>query len=520
MDELLKQIQDSLRGMWERRWFGLLTAWIVGLAGAAVLLAIPDKYEASARVYVDTESTLRPLMQGLTVQPDLRQELELLSRVLINRPTVEKLIRSSDLDLKVTSPKAQEELVDHVMSTVTLASVDRGSNIWRIAYRDPDPNSAMRLVQALLSIFLESSAGNKRTDVEQAQRFIDEQIKVYENKLNEADSRLKDFRLKYLGLTGEGASDYVGQLTQLGDEIARARAEYQAAVQSRDALRREQMGEKPILLPDGSREGAVSTGIIPDLDARIDTLNKNLDELHRKYTDQHPDVISTKRLIQELEEERRKEIEERRKLGTAGMGPADSNPVYQQIKIAAANAEANVAAMGARLANLESRYQSLKERQKLVPEIEAERARLTRDYEVNKKNYDALVSRRESAVMSKQMQSVQGIGDFRVIDPPRVTPTPVSPNRLMLLPLVLLAALGAGVFVSLAVSQLWPTFHDTRSLRLATKRPILGAISVLRTPRLVAQQRRSFAMFAVGFSTLVLGYAIGIALMMVKSPVL
>jgi hypothetical protein len=122
--------------------------------------------------------------------------------------------------------------------------------------------------------------------------------------------------------------------------------------------------------------------------------------------------------------------------------------------------------------------------------------------------------------MSKQMQSVQGIGEFRVIDPPRATPTPVSPNRLMLLPMVLVAALGAGLFVSLAISQLWPTFHDTRALRTATKRPMLGAISMLRTPRLAAQQRRSTAMFAVGLSTLVLGYAVGIGIMMVRSPIL
>ena len=71
------------------------------IVGVAVVFRIPESYEASARVYVDTQSLLRPLMAGLAIQPNLDQQVALMSRTLISRPNVEKLVRMADLDLRV-----------------------------------------------------------------------------------------------------------------------------------------------------------------------------------------------------------------------------------------------------------------------------------------------------------------------------------------------------------------------------------------------------------------------------------
>ncbi len=85
--------------MWLYRWWGLaLPGSLARLRRRAVYL-LPDRYESSARVYVDTQSILRPLMSGLAVQPNVDQQISILSRTLISRPNVEKLIRMADLDL-------------------------------------------------------------------------------------------------------------------------------------------------------------------------------------------------------------------------------------------------------------------------------------------------------------------------------------------------------------------------------------------------------------------------------------
>src|SRR4029453_7703038 len=198
----------------------------------------------------------------------------------------------------------------------------------------------------------------------------------------------------------------------------------------------------------------------------------------RRYPDQHPDVIATQRLINQLEEQKKQDLEARRK--TAAQNPAkfsaSTNPVFQQIKISLAEAEANVAALRARLGEGESRLAQLRAAAGRAPQIEAEMAQLNRDYDVLRKNYEQLVARRESASIAEDVESTARMADFRIIDPPRISPKAVFPNRLALVPLVLAFALAVGMAASLAVSQILPTFHDPRQLRSASKRPVLGTI--------------------------------------------
>ena len=92
MDQLIPQALEIGRAMWQRRWLGIAVAWLVAILGAAGLAMVRDRFEASARVYVDTKTVLRPLMRDLAVEPDLDQTVGLLARTLINRPNVELLL--------------------------------------------------------------------------------------------------------------------------------------------------------------------------------------------------------------------------------------------------------------------------------------------------------------------------------------------------------------------------------------------------------------------------------------------
>ncbi len=504
MEEVLQQFMTAVRGMWRRRWVGLAVAWAVALIGAIVVLRIPDRHEASARVYVDTQTVLKPLMSGLAVQPNVDEQIGLLARTLISRPNIEKILRSTDLDVTVSTPLDKEKLVDSLMNRIKFIGSGR-ENIYSISFQDANPERARRVVQDLVSLFVESGVGNKRRDAEDARRFIDEQIKGYEKKLEDAENRVKEFKLKNLGYSGTGTGDYFTRMTALQDEVAKGRLELRVAEESRDALKRELVGEDPVMLPDTTAGvGAPST----EYDTRIAEQRKVLDELQRRYTDQHPDVVSTRRLIEQLEEQKKQDLEARRK--AAAQNPqkfsAATNPVFQQMKISLAEAEANVAALRARLGESEARLGQLKAVAGKAPQVEAEMAQLNRDYDVLRKNYEQLVARRESVSMAEDVDSTARMANFRIIDPPRVSPTAVFPNRMALVPLVLGLALAAGLAAALAVSQILPTIHDPRQLRAATQRALLGSISLQPTLPVIRKRRVANAAFAGTLAGLLVVY--------------
>jgi polysaccharide chain length determinant protein (PEP-CTERM system associated) len=221
-----------------------------------IALRVPERYEASARVYVDTQTLLRPLMEGLSIQPNLEQQVVLLSRTLISRPNVEKVVRMADLDLATTSVGARDELIDSVSGRLKLGG--GATNIYTISYRDISPEQARKVVQSLLTIFVESSLGDKRQDSRAAVRFVDEQIKQYEENLKGAEDRLKEFRLKYLGVAGQGGPDYFGRLSKLADEIADANASCARRKSRATPTSAELAGETPVFVPEGPTAGPPS----------------------------------------------------------------------------------------------------------------------------------------------------------------------------------------------------------------------------------------------------------------------
>lgn len=514
MDELISQISTVVRGMWKHRWLGMLAAWVVTIVGSIVVLSAPDKYEASARIFVDTQSILKPLMSGLAVQPNVEQQVVMLSRTLISRPNVEKLIRMADLDLGSKSKSAQDGLIDELTQTLKIQNLGR-DNVYLLSYRDTSPDKAKKVVQALVSIFVESSLGNTRKDSDVAKQFIDEQIKGYVTKLEEAESRLKAFKVRNIELQNPDGKDMAGQLGTVSAQLGQARLELREAENARDAAKRQLEAEKSQNADITSRsllqESAMSIAT-PEIDSRIAAQKNNLDGLLQRFTEQHPDVTNTRRLIKDLETLKRKEVQELRKTAMANPAAASANSLaYQELNRMLASSEVQVAGLRARVSEYEARYSRAREMMKTAPQIEAEFAQLNRDYEINKKNYNDLVSRRESAAMSGELESAAGVADFRLIDPPRASPKPVAPNRMLLLPLALLAGLGAGLGITFVMSQVRAVFYDARVMGHALGLPLLGVVTLVMDDATVQRRKTELKRFLGATVGLVAVFSAGMA---------
>jgi polysaccharide chain length determinant protein (PEP-CTERM system associated) len=522
MDELIGQVTTIARGMWKHRWRGLLVAWVVTIIGSVVVLSVPDKYEASARIYVDTQSILKPLMSGLAVQPNVEQQVMMLSRTLISRPNVEKLIRMADLDLGDTSKAAQEALIENLSKTLEIKNVGR-DNIYTLAFRDPSPEKAKKVVQSLVSIFVESSMGTSRKDSDTAKKFIEEQIKTYLTKLEEAETRLKEFKLRNIDLQTADGKDMASQFSAISAQLSQARLELREAENAREAAKKQMDAEKSQSANITSRsllqESAMSIAT-PEIDGRIDAQRRNLDSLLQRFTDQHPDVAGARRLIKELEDLKRKEVQELRKAAMANPSSSmsgNNSLAYQELSRVMATSEVQVAALRARVSEYEARFNRARESMKTAPQVEAEFAQLNRDYEINKKNYNDLVSRRESATMSGELESATGVADFRLIDPPRASAKPVAPNRLLLMPLALIAALAAGLGVTFLLSQIRAVYYDAYAMSESLGLPLLGVVSLVMDDGSTQRRRTELKKFLGATGALIAVFGVGMLALFLMS---
>ena len=504
MEEIVKQIATAVRGMWKFRWPGLVVAWVVAVIGVVAVFRIPDQYEAAARIFVDTDSILKPLMSGLAVQPNIEQQIGMLSRTLLSRPNIERLVRMADLDLKSQSKSEQDALVDRLMKSIEIRTTG-GINLYSLAYREGEQDKAKRVIQALVSIFVESSLGASRKDTDSAKTFLSEQIKSFEGKLEEAETRLKEFRLRNLGTQSPDGKDAASRLGEINAQLEGARLQLREAENGRDSVRQQLAAERgqstSLATQSLMQESAISVAT-PELDARIEGHKRNLDALLQRFTDQHPDVLGTRRLLKELEAQKTKEVQELRRAALAssagaGMGGqgAPGSLVVQELSRMLAASEVQVAALRARVSEYSARYAQARESLKTAPQIEAEAAQLNRDYAITKKNYEDLVGRRQAAVMSGDLDVASGVAEFRLIDPPRVSPKPVSPNRLLLLPLALVAALAGGLLTSFVASQLRPTYNDANELRAKTGLPLLGVVTMVMSDFDRRRERMSLVRF-------------------------
>jgi polysaccharide chain length determinant protein (PEP-CTERM system associated) len=472
-----------LHAVWRHKWLGVATAWLVCTAGWIGVALVPTKYESSARVYLNADPLLTPLLRGLAADTDPTRQLDFMQRTLLSRPNLEQLVRLTDLDIGVTNAEQKEALFKRLASDISVAPVTL--NLLTLSYRDQDPTTAKNVVQALLTIFAEKTAGSSRADMDNAQRFLDSEINSYRDQLRAAEKRRAELAQQYPDIISNRSPDAasngdesISRLDQARTALGRLKLELADGATKRDALQKELAAVPPMISVDRAPQVVVTGGRLAPVDERLQELRRNLDGLLLKYTDNHPDVKSAKQAIAKLEAEGAKSSNGAGKPGSGATKGEIANPVYEQIKVRLVDAEAALAAVQRRLDEARSDQERIEKVAASAPGVLVQAQDLDRDYSILKRNYQELVARREATQIANAADTKTEKIQFRIVDPPQVPILPAAPNRPMLVSMVLLFGIGGGIAVPLALTQMdrsFATIGQLRNLGL----PILGSVSRL-----------------------------------------
>ena len=454
-------IQYYLSELWARRWLVVGIAWLVSIIGWTVVAMMPDRYTATARIYVDTQSLLNPLMRGIAVRPNITEQIEIMRRTLLTRPNLQELLRMTDQDLDITGPEQAEAKIRALQTQLRL--IPQREQLFEVVYEHNDPVLAQRVVQSLLTIFVEQNLGTSRQDMAKARRFIDAQIAEYEGRLREAEANVAEFKRNNASELNY-QERYSGRLQQGEFEIQRLETALQSAIWQRDELKA-QLARTP------ERVASTAATISPT-QQRLNDLQRQMTDLLLRYTEAHPNVVALQRVIDSTEQQ----------LANERSGALQvNNPAYMQLQEEAARMERDIRLTERRLETQRAEVQLLRERIQEVPPVALQLAQMTRDYDILRQNYERLIERRESARMAQNLDDQTTNVEFRIVEPPVVPLKPSGPNRPLFFTGVLFAGLAAGAGIALVQIQLKDSFSSVAQLRDSFSVPVLGSLSLVQS---------------------------------------
>ena len=504
----LASLLDQLRGVWRFRGVALIAAWVVALGAWLVVFLLPNTYQASAKIFVDSKTTLSQATQGISLQNNVNDEIDRMTAELLGTPQLRKVANETNLMAGAITPKAQQKVIDSLRKNIAIAAdVDpRKPNatpsLFTITYQDPNRARSVEVVDHLLNDFVEGSLTSNSEGSQQTEQFLTQQIADYGQRLSQTEQQLADFKRRNIGLVPGEQGDYFSRLQADENTLNQLKQSLYVAQRKRDAIAEELKTGQQFTTSGRSSAPSVTSAAALDTQQQIAFTQQRLDQMLLKYTDQYPDVIALKQTLKELKARQQEELAAAKKgdLGAATALGLAANPVYQKVEEQYNDELVEVASIQQAIADREQDIAKMKTMMGSAPTVQAEYAQLTRNYAVTKKQYDALLARLDSARLGQQAAST-GLVKFQVIDPPSAQFQPVSPNRPLLIVGVFFLALGAGAGIAYLLHLFRPVFVSTAQLGTVTGLSVLGAVSMAWADRHRVEWRRSnlrYAAFAGG----------------------
>ena len=503
MDGLYEQLRIAVHQTWRRRWLALAVVWGLCLVGWLIVALIPNSYESKARVFAQMQSIL-PNQMGITAA-ERQGSLMRVKQTLTSTANLEKVVRRTDLNLLVGSDRDLAAQVEKLRENIKIEALQ--DNLFTISATSgvggfsnaQNAKTSAAIVQNLLDLFVEENLAGDRAETGQTLSFLDEELKRREVQLQEAEQRRVEFETRFMGmLPGEGSISQ--RMAGARMELSNIDQQLMSAQSSLQSIRSQMGGVSSTIATPGIGGGGGYAA------AQIAALQTQLSQAQGKgWTDQHPDVITTKQQIERLRPQAAQEAAAARAAGGGGGIP---NPTFISLRAMAAEKEAQVAAGNVRKSQIQAAMMQLSAKQSEEPGVVAEQARLNRDSEVLKRQYDKLLEDREQVRLRSDVQSKTDAIQFRIIDPPSKPSVPVAPNRPLLLTLILFVALAAGIGAAFAKGQVQTTFPTQNRLEQVTGLPVLGTVTEVITPSRRVEQKQRMKWFAGAGGALAAAYAV------------
>jgi polysaccharide biosynthesis transport protein len=417
------------------------------MTGAVVMgYLLPKKFEAQSTVFIE-KSIMSDLLKGIAVSPTVEEKINVLTYAMNSRTLILKVLGDLDLDVGHKSDAKLEDMVKSFQKNMTIKVRDK-EGLFIISYIDKDPKLATDYVNGLVRRYIEENVSKKREESYGASTFLTEQIKVFKERIEKADVAINEFKRQKGALLAVESGNVLVDISTAQQRMDEIRSR-EAQLESQRALVKKM----------DSRQG------------KLVAMQRRLNDLRTEYTDNYPEVVKLKSDMESLREEMR-----------TRPNAVETSIDQERIDYELQGLRRAAAIQGGSLASSRGMLQQM-------PAVRAELARLEQERNNQVQLYEQLVNRQGQSEISKQLEVQDKATTFRVIDPAVVPMQPISPDRIKIILLGIVAGLAAGIGIALLLDQIDNSVKGIETLK-ALGVPVLAVVPTIRNPEELALRRK------------------------------
>jgi polysaccharide chain length determinant protein (PEP-CTERM system associated) len=468
----------TLAGVVRRRWWLVAVPAILGaLIAYGFSRLIPNRYTSQTLVLVDHQKVPDSFVKPV-INEDLNQRLSTMQEQILSRTRLQGLIESFGMFQKERGKGvAMEDLVAMLRKQISVAPVRGEYSIrtgglpgFTISVTAGDPQLAQKLCSEVTSIFMSENLRLRGELAQSTTDFLKSQLENAKRDLDQQDSRLADFKRKYIGQlpgTEQTNMNMVASLTAQLETANQALAKVQQDKAYFDSL----LADHLATLRQSHVPGAPATSPSA-LQQQLTVLNQQLATLQGRYTENFPDVIKTKQQIAQIQKQLESLPPET--VSAPDTAPTTSEPAeIRQLRAQIRQLDAMAADRTQQQQRIQRDLSEYQGRLRLSPMVEEEFKKLTRDYQTALGFYNDLLTKYSQSEMATNLERRQEGEQFRVMDPPSLPEKPAYPNR----PLFAGGGLALGLFLGMGLTYLLEASDDTirgeREVELRLELPVL-----------------------------------------------
>ena len=501
-----------------RRILAVTPLLLIAAATLSLAFFLPRLWTAQARILVDRPQVPETMVKS-TVSTDLESRLLTINREILTTERLETIIKESNLYPGLRRTRPMDEVAEAMRKDIRIDFVeddrrrDARSAAFTVAYTAPDPRLAAAVTNTLASLYVEEKSRLRERQAAGTSTFLDGQLAEVRGKLAQQEQKIAEYKERYLGELPEQRDANLRALEQLQARMQFAQENNRRANERRQLLSGS-LGELD------QTAGRADTGWSPtpaqSAAARAKLLRQEQKQLQARYGEGHPSVQAMEEQIRALEAKASAPAPKRAvppPRDTARRAPPD-NPYVAGLMTQLDQASVEARATADEIAGLNRQVAYYTRRLENTPRREQELAVITRDYETTKQLFHSLLGKRSEADIAIDLEHRQKGEQFRVLEAASVPPAPAGPNRLRLVMMGLLLAVGASVGALVLAENLDTSYRRPDEVRATVPVPLISTIPRIATERdrRYAGRRRRLATAAVGLGLVaVVGSSFAIA---------